>query len=107
MTDLTDLKTPFGLLDRATQEALMAHGGPWEYWNGGSWTNSASETLHDIDTALTYRAKPAPPKPPVEVIKPSDADVKAVAERCGRSSDTYRTRIIMSTFLAMKAEGLL
>ena len=63
MTDLTDLKTPFGLLDRATQEALMAHGGPYEYWNGGSWTNSASETLHDIDTALTYRAKPAPPKP--------------------------------------------
>ena len=63
MTDLTDLKTPFGLLDRATQETLMAHGGPYEYWNGGSWTNSASETLHDIDTALTYRVKPAPPKP--------------------------------------------
>ena len=63
MTDLTDLKTPFGLLDRETQEALMAHGGPYEYWNGGSWTNSASETLHDIDTALTYRVKPAPPKP--------------------------------------------
>ena len=63
MTDLTDLKTPFGLLDRDTQEALMAHGGPYEYWNGGSWTNSASETLHDIDTALTYRAKPAPPNP--------------------------------------------
>ena len=47
MTDLTDLKTPFGLLDRETQEALKAHGGPYEYWNGGSWTNSASETLHD------------------------------------------------------------
>jgi hypothetical protein len=63
MTDLTTITSPFGLLDRETQEALKAHGGPWEYWNGGSWTNSASETLHDIDTALTYRAKPAPPKP--------------------------------------------
>lgn len=63
MTDLTAITTPFGLLDRETQEALRAHGGPYEYWNGGSWTNSASETLHDIDTALTYRVKPAPPKP--------------------------------------------
>lgn len=63
MIDLTTITTPFGLLDAETREALRAHGGPYEYWNGGSWTNSASETLHDIDTALTYRVKPAPPKP--------------------------------------------
>lgn len=63
MIDLTTITTPFGLLDAEMRAALRAHGGPYEYWNGGSWTNSASETLHDIDTALTYRAKPAPPKP--------------------------------------------
>lgn len=63
MTDLTTITTPFGLLDAETRAALRAHGGPYEYWNGGSWTNSASEALHDIDTALTYRVKPAPPKP--------------------------------------------
>ena len=27
--DLTTLTTPFGLLDRETQEALKAHGGPY------------------------------------------------------------------------------
>ncbi len=105
MTDLTDLKTPFGLLDRETQEALKAHGGPYELWRGSLWGDV--DPHDDFDSWYAYRVKPAPPKPPVEVIKPSDADVKAVAERCGRSSDTYRTRIIMSTFLAMKAEGLL
>lgn len=107
MADLTDLKTPFGLLDRETQEALKAHGGPYEYFGcAGDWF-AVMDNAPLWTNELAYRVKPAPPKPPVEVIKPSDADVKAVAERCGRSSDTYRTRIIMSTFLAMKAEGLL
>lgn len=41
MTDLTKITTPFGLLDEVhgpgTKAALKAHGGPYEYWDGGSW----------------------------------------------------------------------
>lgn len=103
--------------------------GKWHGWNGGECPVDPASVIdvHYVNALGGYGrdegrqagqhiwalgclfrvTKPAPPKPPVEVIKPSDADVKAVAERCGRSSDTYRTRIIMSTFLAMKAEGLL
>ena len=61
MTDLTDLKTPFGLLDRETQEALKAHGGPWEFLNiSGNWDELESPAWQ---ANSTYRAKPAPPKP--------------------------------------------
>lgn len=35
--DLTAITTPFGLLDEATQGALRAHGGPYEYWYSGEW----------------------------------------------------------------------
>lgn len=64
MTDLTDLKTPFGLLDRETQEALMAHGGPYEYWY---WAHD-DWRIPDNDEpiwhkATVYRVKPAPPMP--------------------------------------------
>ena len=38
--DLTAITTPFGLLDEATQEALRAHGGPYEYWYEGEWHDS-------------------------------------------------------------------
>lgn len=58
MTDLTALTTPFGLLDRETQEALKAHGGPWELWAGsGEWIE-----MDDPDWARTcvYRVKPQP-----------------------------------------------
>ena len=64
MTDLTDLKTPFGLLDRETQEALKAHGGPYVFWH---WAND-DWRIPDNDEpswhkATVYRVKPAPPKP--------------------------------------------
>lgn len=56
--DLTKITTPFGLLDEQTQEALRAHGGPYEWWQG-IW--------EDIEPmwgkAITYRVKPQPPKP--------------------------------------------
>lgn len=62
MTDLTAITTPFGLLDRETQEALKAHGGPWEFYaNCGDWlevVNPPAWFLRDV-----YRVKPAPPKP--------------------------------------------
>lgn len=61
MTDLTKITTPFGLLDAETQEALKAHGGPWEFLNlSGSWNKLVSPAWQ-LDS--TYRVRPAPPKP--------------------------------------------
>ena len=60
MTDLTALKTPFGLLDAETQAALKAHGGPYEWWDGHLWS---PYTAPRWSGASTYRVKPAPPKP--------------------------------------------
>lgn len=61
MTDLTAITTPFGLLDRETQEALKAHGGPWECWS------SRQKSWEDVEasfySATVYRVKPAPAKP--------------------------------------------
>lgn len=61
--DLTAIKTPFGLLDDATREALKAHGGPWEYFGPGGdwrdWTNNTNPWFSE----LAYRVKPQPPKP--------------------------------------------
>jgi len=60
MTDLTAITTPFGLLDRETQEALKAHGGPWEMYVGDAWADNDEPIWHK---ATVYRVKPAPPKP--------------------------------------------
>jgi len=61
MTDLTDLKTPFGLLDRETRAALKAHGGPYEYYGSdGRWHQLVGGIGCPSDL---YRVKPAPPKP--------------------------------------------
>lgn len=63
MTDLTALTTPFGLLDRATQEALKAHGGPYEYFGcAGDWF-AVMDNAPLWTNELAYRVKPAPPKP--------------------------------------------
>ena len=61
MTDLTDLKTPFGLLDRETRAALKAHGGPYEVYmsHPAIWT----ECQLSWSEGLAIRVKPAPPKP--------------------------------------------
>lgn len=60
MPDLTALTTPYGLLDRETQEALKAHGGPYEFWIGDVW-----DEIRDPGWGgkYAYRVKPAPPKP--------------------------------------------
>ena len=36
--DLTNITTPFGLLNETTQEALKTHEGPWEMYDIGGWT---------------------------------------------------------------------
>lgn len=61
MTELTALTTPFGLLDRKTQEALKAHGGPTDVWTSFGWQENSNPGW--FDPVLTYRVKPAPPKP--------------------------------------------
>lgn len=65
MTDLTAIKTPFGLLDEVygpgTQEALKAHGGPTEIWTSLGWQENSNPGWFDL--VLAYRVKPAPPKP--------------------------------------------
>ena len=58
--DLTAITTPFGLLDAETQEALKAHGGPYEWYAScDGW----AEWTPNWDWPNTYRVKPAPPKP--------------------------------------------
>ena len=62
MTYLTALTTPFGLLDRKTQEALKAHGGPLQILNYHGVWETIPLGLH-WQANSTYRVKPAPPKP--------------------------------------------
>lgn len=59
--DLTAITTPIGLLDEATQAALLAHGGPYEMWNGNHWFILPRPSFDGIDT---YRVSPAPVEPP-------------------------------------------
>lgn len=60
MTDLTAITTPFGLLDRETQEALKAHGGPYEIYRRLGWGDVLQPSF---DAIYAYRVKPSPPKP--------------------------------------------
>lgn len=55
--DLTAITTAFGLLDEATQEALRAHGGPYEYWYDGEWFDSEQPLT---PSWWTWRVKPGP-----------------------------------------------
>lgn len=66
--DLTAIKTPFGLLDRETQEALKAHGGPYEYLNSRcEWKDTPK--CDDVP-GYAHRVKPAPPKPRTGYVSP-------------------------------------
>ena len=55
--DLTAITTPFGLLDEATQEALRAHGGPYEWFDGEDWCET--QACDDIKN-FAHRVKPKP-----------------------------------------------
>lgn len=57
MTDLTKITTPFGLLDPETQEALNAHGGPYEVYLSVGWESVVSP-FWAINCC--YRVKPQP-----------------------------------------------
>jgi hypothetical protein len=62
LMDLTKITTPFGLLDEATQEALKAHGGPYEMYDGGDAGWQAMPDPSWVDTCV-YRVKTSPPAP--------------------------------------------
>jgi hypothetical protein len=60
--DLTQITTPFGLLDEETRAALQSHGGPWEYFSvHGAWEPSVTPQWH---AHCAYRVKPQQPKKP-------------------------------------------
>lgn len=62
--DLTAITTPFGLLDEETREALKAHGGPYELYEGyDRWLSFLSFENPSWLDSITYRVKPAPPTP--------------------------------------------
>lgn len=61
-TDLTTITMPFGLLDAETQEALKAHGGPYEVFAVYGWRPTLGDPQYWSDR-YAYRVKPAPPKP--------------------------------------------
>ena len=57
MTDLTEITTPFGLLDPETQAALKAWPHGWEYYPGDCWQPIFSAAWLP---SVVYRARPAP-----------------------------------------------
>jgi hypothetical protein len=59
--DLTKITTPFGLLDKATQDALRAWEHGWEQYFGGSGWVEVFEIPKTV--SATIRAKPAPEVP--------------------------------------------
>lgn len=76
--DLTAITTPFGLLDAATQQALRAHGGPYEFWNSDEWNQARTPRF---DGSNTYRVKPGPISETIRVtIAKDDEDGLVIAE---------------------------
>ena len=71
--DLIENKTPFGLLDAATQERMSAWPHGWQVWKGrgSGWSDVTDLAGMDLmayaNRGLAYRAKPAPDPEPVEV----------------------------------------
>lgn len=65
--DLTAITTPFGLLDKATQEALRAHGGPVEQYTSCGWR---PHVMHKVSyhPSVVYRVKPSPKRETVTKI---------------------------------------
>ena len=68
MIDLAKITTPFGLLDKETQEALRDCGSEIEYFNGNYWVSI--ESISYIVGEYVFRAKPEPVKP---IVIPWDA----------------------------------
>lgn len=61
MTDLTNITTPLGLLEPETEEALRAHGGPYEFFNAsGQWIPKYHEGWQPNAVYRVVKPKPTP-----------------------------------------------
>lgn len=86
--DLTKITTPFGLLDEETQEALKAHGGPYEaFTEDGLWEPSKKPSW---SKEFAYRVKPSPPKPREWWAKLTDGRIETIwdDEHCANLAAT-------------------
>jgi len=95
MTDLTKITTPFGLLDAETQEALKAHGGPYEVLNNAGWSEREAPTWVGW---MTYRVKPQPPKPREWWVTMYDGavwDKREQAEKHARDCEVVHVREVL------------
>lgn len=63
MQDLTKITTPFGLLDKETQEALNSYKGKIQVYLGQKGWVDKYGALDPLWLDFTYRAKPEPLKP--------------------------------------------
>ena len=77
--DLTAITTPFGLLDETTQDALRAHGGPYEMYAGSSTGHRWQRGCLGEYKAIAYRVKPGPVIE-TETMKITNADGTELAQ---------------------------
>lgn len=70
VVDLTaDKMLPFGMLDADVQEAMWAHGGPYQMYGGGSGGGLWADWECPAWSAhMAYRVAPLPPAPKVETV---------------------------------------
>jgi hypothetical protein len=84
---MTDLSNPlgqvFGLMPPETQEAMKAHGGPWEVFTGVGWRDCLDLSWYENHA---YRVKPAPIRRTVTLY--FRLDERAYQERL--DNDTHR-----------------
>lgn len=81
--DLTKITTPFGLLDEATQAALKAHGGPYEWWDVDCDFVAVDQPVWAA--RIVYRvapsaapAKPAPDRTVDQIIADTGSEIDAI-----------------------------
>lgn len=97
MKDLKKIKTPFGLLKPKVQKALMAHGGPYEVFDGKDWGDCKSKWLLDV----VYRVKPSAVAAEVEVEFEMEALKAAVREwQAARLGDNLGRQVRATKALA-------
>jgi hypothetical protein len=89
--DLTKIEKPFGLLDKETQDALRAHGGPIQWVSGCGWRNIISPSWL---SNYTYRAAPQPVRGEVVVFGQAGGDYWW---RRGSDDGVYHYRIAATT----------
>jgi hypothetical protein len=58
--DLTTITTPWALLDDATREALIQHGGPYEYANAATYWRFVPSISPAWFPGTVYRVAPQP-----------------------------------------------